>query len=182
MKLFVIEEFGVEHHVVLGIYTDRILAEKDFQFYLDDRISDCKKFSDSEYRTRFVKYGDFHYGEQCQFAGEAGFQEWVESGWAEEHGSSLHKNLVLKEVETREDLSLQDKINKINAWQQNSMVHQLTCGKDSSHPALEPFLYYYNNDIGIRCTQEECGWEQNSDHSIFKIIYNANSSKRPQAE
>jgi hypothetical protein len=168
MKLFMIEEFSVDSHSILGIYTRRDIAEKDFLFFIQqkqDYYSDMYK-NDNTYKVHWSRITDWHWGEQCQFKEED--EPWRD--WEELLEGSIHGNIRLQEIETKE-MPLQDKVDKINAWQNNSMLHPLTCGNDSSHPILEPFLDFYDKNIGIRCL--ECGWTQHSDHSVFRTIYGA---------
>ena len=55
----------------------------------------------------------------------------------------------------------------VEAWQKNDMVHQLTCGNDSNHPALIPIMSDEGKCI-LHCS--ECGYEQ---HFIPEIVIEA---------
>jgi hypothetical protein len=47
-------------------------------------------------------------------------------------------------------------IERINAWQKNGAVHQLTCGTDSWHPPLVPEAE--GDTVVLRCPT--CGYRQ----------------------
>ena len=61
-----------------------------------------------------------------------------------------------------------EKIDAINRWQTNGSYHPLTCGVDSGHEVLTPFIDENDNNVVLKCPT--CGYIQNW---IPTVIYDS---------
>lgn len=174
MKIYVIQNSGVEHNELLGFYTSKKLAEQDMNF-----IAKNDFFNSRTHQERWVKCGKGWFKQFRSRYGRNKFPAWGTSRSAKKSGWIFGSMYVAEYV--THDYSLDEMTHAIRAWQKRSDVHQLTCGNDSSHPALVPcYLTYPVKGVGLKCSHKDCDWKQTADHPVLGLVHASYIRNRPQ--
>lgn len=169
MKVYLIVLRGYDTHALMGIYNSRELAEKDLDFIGENE--NRRLACDERFQERWIKIEDQWHNQSRHKHTEDPWPSWEES----DHIHTGDK-ISVEEHDVR-DHSHQAKIDAVNAWQNNGMVHQLTCGVDSNHPNLKPELVNFNYDIGLVCLHPDCSYTQTF---VPEVVYASYLSNRPQ--
>lgn len=177
MKIYILVNCGVEHTSILGVYIDKNRAEQDMAFVAAEEIK--KACGDDTFQERWVKIEDVWYNQTRRKSQDEVWGEWPK------HDPKRYwfgDKIRIRECDAI-DLTLQERVDAINAWQSNNQVHPLTCGNDSSHPHLNPYYDFSWPGVGIQCVHKLdantwCGWQQKPNHPILEIIYASFLSNR----
>jgi hypothetical protein len=174
VKIYVIQNSGVEHNELLGFYTNKKLAIKDMDF-----IAKNDFWNGGTFQQRWVKCGKCWYEQSRSRCGRKKFPAWESPRSAKKHGW-IHGTMHVAEYTVR-DHSLDEMMRAIRAWQRRGDVHQLTCGNDSNHPALVPHYFKYPvKGVGLKCKHKGCDWKQTADHCILGLVHASFLRNRPQ--
>lgn len=165
MKIYIVQNTGVEHNEIIGIYISKKIAYRDLDFI--GQQENKSVICDKTFQERWVKIGRCWYHQTRHRSKNEKWPEWCN---IKAHGR-LTGTLHVVEY-TVQDHELQEVVDAVKQWQKRGDVHQLTCGKDSNHPPLIPYYCTYPiKGIGLKCKQKDCDWKQSPDHPILGLIH-----------
>jgi hypothetical protein len=174
MKLYVIQNSGVEHNELLGFYTDKKLAERDMDFIGEN---DVFNVSGGSFQERWVKIGDCWYEQHRSRRGRKKFPPWEsvrktkKSGW-------IHGTMYVATYEIR-DYSLSEMMAAVRAWQRDD--NPIRCPENTNHKMVAKYLSYPAKGIGLKCTDRNCNHHVDANNPILGIIHASFLRDRAQA-
>lgn len=168
MKLYVIQNSGVEHNELLGFYTNKKLAEQDMEFIAKNDV-----YKGTTHQERWVKVGDCWYEQYRSRRGRKKYPAWPsvrstkKAGW-------IHGTMYIGTYEIR-DYPLSELMSAVRAWQRGD--NAIKC--QNKHKMSPKYLSYPSKGIGLKCTK--CGHYINADNPILGIIHATYLRNRAQA-
>lgn len=172
MKLYVIQNSGVEHNELLGFYTDKKMAERDMDF-----IGSHAGYNGSTFQERWVKSGECWYEQHRSRRGRKKYPAWPSIRSAKKAGW-IFGTMYVATYEIR-NYPLDELMSAVRAWQKGD--NAIRCSENPKHKMVAKYLSYPAKGIGLKCTDRDCNHHINADNPILGIIHATFLRNRAQA-
>ena len=172
MKVYTIQNSGVEHNEMLGFYTDKKLAERDMAF-----IAKHDYMKGRTFQQRWVKMGDCYYEQSRSSRGRKGYPPWESVRSAKKSGW-IHGTMYVATYEIR-DWSLTEMMSAVREWQKGD--NPIKCSVNRRHKMNAMYLSYPAKGVGLKCTDRNCNHRIDAHNPILGIIHATFLRNRAQA-
>lgn len=172
MKIYAIQNSGVEHNELLGFYLSKELAEKDMDFIAKHDVTRSRTWQE-----RWIKIGECWYEQHRSKRYKKKWPKWDSPRRTKKNGW-IHGRMYVATYDIRE-FSLAELMSAAREWQRGD--NPIYCSLHSRLKMAPKYLSYPAHGVGLKCIDRSCDQTIDANNPILGIIHATYISNRTQA-